>query len=263
MNCDEYYSYNALAGLVKTGDDETTRWDPWELVTESVTRMKRNGDVMRSDRLKQVMQEIDASFDEKNLGMPKFSRFVQEAAHKGLLKVTKLESGQLEIDAPRRRAGSSRRRCHRWRCAPPRRGADAEARERAWSATSVAVVAAVVAVDAIAIVASAADASADASAPTSAPPRRPIPRPPEPDVAARRGGCSALRRAPPNSSRATRIVADDRRVAVAVARSGAREDRGAPRTDRRAEVARHMPPAAFGVTRGRRHRHQRRAAHAQ
>jgi len=100
MNCDEYYSYNALAGLVKSGDDETTRWDPWQLVTEAVTRMKRNGDVMRSDRLKQVMQEIDSSFDEKNLGMPKFSRFVQDASHKGLLKVTKLESGQLEIDVP-------------------------------------------------------------------------------------------------------------------------------------------------------------------
>ena len=100
MNCDEYYSYNALAGLTKNGDDESTRWDPWELVTESVTRMKRNGDVMRSDRLKQVMQEIDSSFDEKLLGMPKFSRFVQDAANKGLLKVTKLESGQLEIDAP-------------------------------------------------------------------------------------------------------------------------------------------------------------------
>lgn len=100
MNCDEYYSYNALAGLVKTGEDETTRWDPWELVTEAVGRMKRNGDVMRSDRLKQVMQEIDASFDEKNLGHPKFSRFVQEAQQRGLLKVTKLESGQLEIDMP-------------------------------------------------------------------------------------------------------------------------------------------------------------------
>ncbi len=101
MNCDEYYSYNALAGLVKTGEDETTRWDPWELVKEAVMRMKRNGDVMRSDRLKQVMQEIDASFDEKNLGMPKFSRFVQDAAHKGLLHVTKLDSGQLEVDVPR------------------------------------------------------------------------------------------------------------------------------------------------------------------
>ncbi|MFN5202014.1 MAG: NYN domain-containing protein, partial [Gemmatimonas sp.] len=100
MNCDEYYSYNALAGLVKTGEDETTRWDPWELVTEAVGRMKRNGDVMRSDRLKQVMQEIDASFDEKNLGHPKFSRFVHEAQQRGLLKVTKLESGQLEVDVP-------------------------------------------------------------------------------------------------------------------------------------------------------------------
>ncbi|MES2523732.1 MAG: NYN domain-containing protein [Gemmatimonadota bacterium] len=100
MNCDEYYSYNALAGLVKNTEEESTRWDPWELVKESVTRMKRNGDVMRSDRLKQVMQEIDNSFDEKNLGHPKFSRFVQEASQKGLLKVTKLESGQLEIDLP-------------------------------------------------------------------------------------------------------------------------------------------------------------------
>ncbi|HEY0931355.1 MAG TPA: NYN domain-containing protein [Gemmatimonas sp.] len=100
MNCDEYYSYNALAGLVKTGEDETTRWDPWQLVTEAIGRMKRNGDVMRSDRLKQVMQEIDASFDEKNLGHPKFSRFVQEAQQRGLLHVTKLESGQLEVDAP-------------------------------------------------------------------------------------------------------------------------------------------------------------------
>jgi hypothetical protein len=62
--------------------------------------MKRNGDVMRSDRLKQVMQEIDASFDEKNLGHPKFSRFVHEAQQRGLIKVTKLESGQLEVDVP-------------------------------------------------------------------------------------------------------------------------------------------------------------------
>jgi uncharacterized protein (TIGR00288 family) len=98
MNCDEYYSYNALAGLVKSGDDESTRWDPDALVTEAITRMKRNGDVMRSDRLKQVMQEIDSSFDEKNLGHPKFSRFVQDASHKGLLRSTKLDNGQLEVD---------------------------------------------------------------------------------------------------------------------------------------------------------------------
>ncbi|MEP6780133.1 MAG: NYN domain-containing protein [Gemmatimonadaceae bacterium] len=100
MNCDEYYSYNALAGLVKTGDDESTRWDPYELVTEAITRMKRDGDVMRSDRLKQVMQDIDASFNEKDLGKSKFSQFVQDAAHKGLLRTTKLENGQLEVDVP-------------------------------------------------------------------------------------------------------------------------------------------------------------------
>jgi len=98
MNCDEYYSYNALAGLVKTGEDEQVVRDPWELVVEAVSRMKRNGDVMRADRLKQVMQDIDNSFDEKNLGMAKFSRFVTEAAQRGLLKLTKLENGQMEVD---------------------------------------------------------------------------------------------------------------------------------------------------------------------
>jgi uncharacterized protein (TIGR00288 family) len=101
QNCDEYYSYNALAGLVKSNDqDPAQKWDAWELVKEAVGRMKKNGDVMRSDRLKQVMQDIDASFDEKDLGMSKFSRFVQEAANRGLLSIAKLENGQLEIDLP-------------------------------------------------------------------------------------------------------------------------------------------------------------------
>jgi len=98
QNCDEYYSYNALAGLVKASEEEPARkFDPWELVSEAVARMKRNGDVMRSDRLKQVMQDLDPAFDEKNLGMSKFSRFVQEAHQRGLLSMTKLENGQLEI----------------------------------------------------------------------------------------------------------------------------------------------------------------------
>jgi uncharacterized LabA/DUF88 family protein len=101
MNCDEYYSYNSLAGLVKSGDEEIVKHDPWELVSEAVQRMKRNGDVMRADRLKQVMQQIDSSFDEKNVGKSKFSLFVAEAAKKGLLSLTKLENGQYEVDLPR------------------------------------------------------------------------------------------------------------------------------------------------------------------
>src|SRR5437870_3209220 len=110
QNCDEYYSYNALAGLVKSNDqDPAQKWDPWELVKEAVGRMKKNGDVMRSDRLKQVMQEIDASFDEKDLGIAKFSRFCQEAAQRGLLSLTKLENGQLEVDLPAGRASAPTR----------------------------------------------------------------------------------------------------------------------------------------------------------
>jgi uncharacterized protein (TIGR00288 family) len=98
QNCDEYYSYNALAGLVNTREEDVTKWDPWQLAGEAVERMKRNGDVMRADRLKQVMQQIDSSFDEKNLGMSKFTRFVQEAAHRGILTAHKMDNGQLEVD---------------------------------------------------------------------------------------------------------------------------------------------------------------------
>ncbi|MDE3217106.1 MAG: NYN domain-containing protein, partial [Gemmatimonadota bacterium] len=102
MNCDEYYSYNALAGLVKASEEEETarKYDPWELVSEAIARMQRNGDVMRSDRLKQVMQDIDSTFDEKNTGHAKFSKFVSDAAARGLVTVTKLENGQLEVAPP-------------------------------------------------------------------------------------------------------------------------------------------------------------------
>jgi uncharacterized protein (TIGR00288 family) len=97
QNCDEYYSYNALAGLSKSADEAPAKRDPWELVAEAIGRMKRQGDVMRSDRLKQVMQDLDPSFDEKDLGYSKFSRFVTEAGAKGLVVLTKLENGQLEV----------------------------------------------------------------------------------------------------------------------------------------------------------------------
>ena len=108
MNCDEYYSYNALAGLVRTGSEDTAgRQDPWELVSEAIQRMQRNGDVMRADRLKQVMQDIDSTFDEKNLGMSKFSRFVTEAAGRGLLSVTKLDTGQLEVGPPKSKTAAA------------------------------------------------------------------------------------------------------------------------------------------------------------
>ncbi|MCU0622653.1 MAG: NYN domain-containing protein [Gemmatimonadaceae bacterium] len=100
QNCDEYYSYNALAGLSKSADEAPVKRDPWELVAEAIGKMKRQGDVMRSDRLKQVMQDLDPSFDEKDLGYSKFSRFVTEAAAKGLVVLTKLENGQLEVSPP-------------------------------------------------------------------------------------------------------------------------------------------------------------------
>jgi len=97
QNCDEYFSYNELTGLLKEGEVEQRRQDPWELVVEAVTRMQRANDVMRSDRLKQVMQEIDPTFSEKDAGFSKYSKFLQEASRRGLLRLVKLENGQYEI----------------------------------------------------------------------------------------------------------------------------------------------------------------------
>jgi uncharacterized protein (TIGR00288 family) len=98
QNCDEYYSYNELTGLSRESDAEALPRDPWEVAVEAAVRMRDTGDVMRSDRLKQVMQEIDPHFDEKDVGMNKFSKFVAEAARRGLLVIEKMENGQYEVD---------------------------------------------------------------------------------------------------------------------------------------------------------------------
>jgi uncharacterized protein (TIGR00288 family) len=156
QNCDEYYSYNDLAGLTKEVDTPSTQRDPWELAGEAVAQMARNGDVMRSDRLKQVMQQIDPNFDERNAGFNRFSKFVIEAGQKGVILLNKLDNGQYEVapgpaakalppeSAPRGRAseagretaregreeGGRRGRGRRGRGGRDRGGRDAVARER-------------------------------------------------------------------------------------------------------------------------------------
>ncbi|MCZ6915965.1 MAG: NYN domain-containing protein [Gemmatimonadetes bacterium] len=98
QNCNEYFSYNELTGLTKTAEVENRRRDPWELVIEATLRMKDSNDTMRSDRLKQVMQQIDPHFDEKDAGFNRFSKFVLDAGHRGLLVLHKMENGQYGID---------------------------------------------------------------------------------------------------------------------------------------------------------------------
>jgi uncharacterized protein (TIGR00288 family) len=101
QNCDEYYSYSALTGLTKAGEEGIApAEDPWVLVERAVRQMDADGDVMRSDRLKQVMLELDPTFDEKGLGFSKFNRFLTEAASKAALQIKKLENGQYEVSAP-------------------------------------------------------------------------------------------------------------------------------------------------------------------
>jgi len=97
QNCDEYYSYSDLAGLTREAEGTGAPRDPWELVGEAVRRMAADDDVMRSDRLKQVMQQLDPNFDERNAGYNRFSKFVVEAGSRGLIKVSKQENGQFEV----------------------------------------------------------------------------------------------------------------------------------------------------------------------
>jgi uncharacterized protein (TIGR00288 family) len=97
QNCDEYYSYHALSGLVREGEQGGSRKDPWLLVREAVQKMAGAGDSMRTDRLKQVMIDLDPNFDEKDEGYSKFSKFVQVAAEKGLIRLHKVENGQFEV----------------------------------------------------------------------------------------------------------------------------------------------------------------------
>jgi len=98
QNCHEYYSYTSLTGLTKTTELGQGGSDPWVLVRDAVAKMVQRGDVMRSDRLKQVMQELDPTFDEGAIGFSKFSKFMAEAASRGLVKLQKMENGQYEIE---------------------------------------------------------------------------------------------------------------------------------------------------------------------
>ena len=97
QNCNEYYSYTSLTGLRKTTEIGGKTDDPWDLVEKAVSRMTARGDVMRSDRLKQVMLELDSRFSEGNFGFSKFSKFVAEASSRGLVRLHKLENGQYEV----------------------------------------------------------------------------------------------------------------------------------------------------------------------
>ncbi len=100
QNCDEYYSYNRLSGLTSADEIQTDKHDPWELTTRAVTRMAERGDVMRSDRLKQVMLEMDPGFDERAVGYSRFNRFLGEAAQREGIVLRKRENGQYEVAPP-------------------------------------------------------------------------------------------------------------------------------------------------------------------
>ncbi len=98
QNCDEYYSYHSLSGLTRASvGGQAMSEDPWMLVAQAARQMVKDRDAMRPDRLKQVMLGLDPGFDEKKLGYSKFSRFVIDAANKGLIRLKRGHDGQHEI----------------------------------------------------------------------------------------------------------------------------------------------------------------------
>ncbi|HEY0020719.1 MAG TPA: NYN domain-containing protein [Longimicrobium sp.] len=101
QNCDEYYSYHNLSGLTRATEDTGVRENPWELVTKAATLMARRGDVMRVDRLKQVMVELDQGFNEKDIGYGKFSKFITEAQQRGAVRLRRTDGGDWEVAPPR------------------------------------------------------------------------------------------------------------------------------------------------------------------
>ena len=129
QNCDEYYSYTTLTGLRKTTEADQKAQDPWVLVREAVRRMTDRDDVMRSDRLKQVMQELDPTFDEGSLGFSKFSKFLAEASSRGLVKLRKLDNGQYEVSSGTKDRARSRKEEGEDREARRERGRGRERRE--------------------------------------------------------------------------------------------------------------------------------------
>jgi len=97
QNCDEYYSYSSITGLKKTTDNVGKPKDPWELIADALNRMIERKDIMRSDRLKQVMMEIESNFNEGSYGFSKFSKFLVEASSRGIIELNRLDNGQYEV----------------------------------------------------------------------------------------------------------------------------------------------------------------------
>ena len=107
QNCDEYYSYSSLSGLTSVADMKHVSLGPWELCERALERMVQRHDVMRSDRLKQVLIELDPSFDEKAIGFTKFNKYLAEASSRGLITLRKLENGQFEVGVPKKRTSGN------------------------------------------------------------------------------------------------------------------------------------------------------------
>ena len=100
QNCDEYYSYTSLTGLHKATEQGPAAPDAWQCMEEAVGKMVKRGDVMRSDRLKQVMMELSPGFDERTLGFKSFSKFLVAAANKGIVDIQRGQNGQYVVAAP-------------------------------------------------------------------------------------------------------------------------------------------------------------------
>ena len=80
QNCDEYYSYSALTGLSKSGDQPAESHDPWVLVEKAVSKMVREENRinrhMNSVRRKEITEEVkDVTRQERVYRLRDYLRF--------------------------------------------------------------------------------------------------------------------------------------------------------------------------------------------
>jgi hypothetical protein len=78
-SCDEYYWLPELMPHARS-----SAWPlSWTLVTDAVKLMTSRGDIMRWHRLREVMLELDPTFNERKAGFSDFKKLVKEAARQG------------------------------------------------------------------------------------------------------------------------------------------------------------------------------------
>src|SRR5262245_56947026 len=117
-NCDEFIFYDNLRSLsVASHHDHGTRPDPLTLLRETLVARMREGDERpQASAVKDSMRRRDPAFDESELGFSAFSKFLEDAQSKGVVRLEMdpksgtylVEPAELPAGAPPTQPGEDR-----------------------------------------------------------------------------------------------------------------------------------------------------------